>query len=294
MSENKRVIFTQAIGHPRYGEMALGLARSLALIGDLTPRAIITDIQGVDWKRYYDYVIPPTKPIEYAYCTKLDGLDVTDAEQVVFIDADSLVFKRMDRVFEECEGKGFVVQGHWTTEGFWYRDVPTMLKEHSIEKIGRINSGFVYYERTPECLDFIEKVRELIPQYDALGLKRKSKLYPDEPLIGITMAKEQFGYLAPEESDYMNSGIGLIGKLRCNVLTNECNYVCRRHAVRYVEPYIFHAHFYSKFLVYWKQLRILEALEKYEDTHEFGYMSQGQKLRRSIERRILKWLLKKI
>jgi hypothetical protein len=284
----KRIVYMQAVGKPRFAEMALGLARSLSLIGDDTPRVIVTDQKGFPWGRYFDKVLEPVHPVEWIFFSRLDALERTDADQIITIDGDCLAFKRLAPIFDYCRGKGFVVQGHHTSEGYWYADIAETCRKFNVPSLGRFNGGLMYYERSPETKKFLEKVFEYGKQFDELGFKRKTKLIPDEPVIGLAMATERFGHVASEEMDFHNSAVGLIGKLRMDVMKNECRFVCRRHAVRYVEPYVFHAHFYSKFFIYWKQLKKLEQLEKYEDRHGFGYMSTAHKLRRSIERRWLK------
>lgn len=284
----KRILYLQAIGQPRFAEMAFGLARSLALIGDDTPRVIVTDLPDYPWERYFSHVLSPIDPIEWVFFSRLDALERTDADQVIMLDGDCLAFKRLGPIFDYCQGRDFVVQGHPVTEGYWYADVAETCRRFEVGTLGRFNGGFMYYERSSRAHALIEKIREYGRQYDELGFRRKTKLIPDEPVIGLAMATERIGHVAPEEMDFMNSGVGLIGKLRMDVMKNECRFVCRRHAVRYVEPYVFHAHFYSKFLIYWRQLKQLERLERYEDAHEFGHMSQTHKIRRSVERRILK------
>jgi hypothetical protein len=114
-------------------------------------------------------------------------------------------------------------------------------------------------------------------------------LLPDEPVIALAMAKSGLGSLIPETMDFTNSATGLVGKLTLDVANNDCHFVARRNDLRFVRPYLFHASRYSKFAIYWRQLAYLEKMERYEKEHEFGYMSFSHKLRRSVERRLLKW-----
>jgi len=92
------------------------------------------------------------------------------------------------------------------------------------------------------------------------------------------------GEVIPDETDFMNTGAGMIGKLRMDVRRGECGFLQRKAKMRYVEPLVFHASEYSNFTIYWKQLLWLELLEKYEDGHRPGYRSRWFKLRRSPER----------
>jgi len=64
----------------------------------------------------------------------------------------------------------------------------------------------------------------------------------------------------PDATDFMSTGVGLIGPLRLDVRAGVCEYLCRRERVRYIRPYVFHASRYSNFLVYWRELARLRRL----------------------------------
>ncbi len=288
-----RLVLTIATGKRKFAEMAMGLGRSLSLIGDTTPRAVITDRTDYDWKRYFDLVLPPEDPPEMIFFTKLTGLARTEFNQILFVDGDTLAFQKLDPIFTACEGKRFAVQGHWVKEGDWYGRIKDHCQRHGVQALPRFNGGMIYYERHPETEAFIAQLRADAPKVAEMGIGRDDPLYPDEPLIAIRMAQSGFGTLLPEEVNFTNSAVGLVGKLRMNVLTGECSYVCRRHAVRHVEPILFHASRYSSFFIYWRQLDRLKWLERYEDRHPYGYIPPIQKLRRSVERRWLKHIARK-
>jgi hypothetical protein len=300
----KRIVYTLALGKPKFAECAIGLARSLKLIGDTTERVLVTDLEGQPWGRYFDRVLPyhpiPTQiaekfpdrqlahPLEWIFFNKLTALERTDADQVLFIDADSLAFRRLDPIFDYCQGRGLTVSGRWVTEGSWYGDVGEHCRRHGILALGQFNGGLIYYERTPECQEFISEVMDYGARAAELGFQRDDPLIPDEPCIALAMAQRRCGHLAPDEADWSNTAVGLVGQLKLDVLRNECAYVCRRYQARFVRPYIFHAARYISFRIYWRQLAALESLERFELRRGFGYMSPAHKLRRSIERRYLK------
>jgi hypothetical protein len=288
----KRIVFTVALGQPKYAEMAMGLARSLKLIGDDTPRAILTDIPGYDWQRYFEHVIPPQGEEKHMYFNKLRALELTDADQVLFIDSDCLAFKRVDRIFDYCQGAPMAACGFRRTAGTWYdKDIAELCGEHGIESIPYINSGVLYYDRSDDARVIMARAREFADVYQSLNLEIFRGKVPDEPCLALAMATTGKGVLIPTSLDFNISGVGLIGKLRMDVLKGECKFLMRGHSVRLVEPTILHAHYYSKFLVYWRQLEKLKWLERYEDTHPPRHMHRGWKIRRSIERRLLKhWL----
>jgi hypothetical protein len=284
----RRIVYTLAVGKRKFAECALGLGRSLKLIGDTTHRVVVTDQLDHPWDRCFDEVLAPQDPLEWIFFSKLTALERTDADQVLFIDGDCLAFKRLDPIFDYCQGKGLAVQGQRVTSGEWYGDVPTHLQRHGVDFLPQFNGGMIYYERTPECQAFIQTCYDYGRRAKELGFQRDDPLIPDEPCIALAMAQTGQGHLIPDTMDFQNSATGLVGKLRLDVMRNECGFLCRRYDLRYVEPTIFHASRYLNFLIYWRQLDRLAWLDRYEVEHDFGYMSGGHKLRRSIEKRILK------
>jgi hypothetical protein len=111
---------------------------------------------------------------------------------------------------------------------------------------------------------------------------------PDEPCLSLAMATTGHGLVLPLSLNLNESGVGLIGKLHLDVLTGTCKFVSGNPDVRLVEPYVFHAHYFSKFRVYWRELEKLKALEAHREKHGPRYMSRWLRMRRSFEKRFLK------
>lgn len=284
----KRVVFTLAFGAPKYAKFALGLGRSLRLIGDSSHRVVVTDIKRDDWEPAFDEVVYVPRP-ENPYHAKFRAFDFFDADAALFIDADSLVFRRLDPIWSEFEGQPIAVQGWPISHGDeWHGDITKVLNQTGFSELYQFNGGLVYYENTAESKRVLEQVEHYRQNYADTGFNAFRGHVPDETCLSLAMAKTGLGICVPDRRDYMNTGVGLIGDLRMDIRRAECSFVCRRRELRTVRPHVFHSHLYSQYLVYWKQLRALEQLEEYERTHPFGWMSPGHKLRRSIERRILK------
>ena len=290
----KRILFTMAIGKPKFAECALGLGRSLKLIGDTTPRVVVTDQLEYPWDRSFDQVLPPERPLQWTLLGKLDALRRTDADQVLFVDADSLAFKRLGPIFDHCAGKGLCVQGKLITGGNWYGGVSGHLAKFGLAAMPQFNGGMIYYERSSACEAMLAACLRQAEGHADSGFLYDSQLIPEEPYLSVAMAKAGFAegtaYLIPDEMNFTNSATGLIGKLELDVMRNRCAFICRRFGVRYVQPSIFHASRYINFAVYWKQLERLAWLERYEDEHEFGYMPPLHRLQRSVHRRYLKYI----
>lgn len=281
-----RLVLTVATGAPKYQAMAKGLAQSLSLIGDRTPRAVVTDRPSAELDRWFDLVIPPDPGIP-TYLRKLQGLASTDAEQILFIDSDSLVFRRLDPIWNFCMGSPLAVQGFEQREGHWYGWLEQILPRLGLDYLPRFNGGMIYYERGPRTERLIETAQEVAEDYASTGLDFFRGQVPDEPCISIAMARTGIGRLIPDELDFMNTAVGLVGKLRMDVMKAECMFLKRGMRMRLIRPTIFHAGKYVNNWIYWRQLTRLDWLERYETRHPYGYMSPGHKFRRSIERRLL-------
>ncbi len=261
----KRAIFTVALGAPKYVEMALGLARSLALIGDRTPRVVLSDSDDPRLPEWFDSVVRPSGESggsvgRSPFLRKLDALTLTEAEAILFIDSDSIAFRKTDEIFDFCRGKRFAVQGAIRTEGHWYGDLATILPRFGLDGIQRFNGGLIYYERHPEVEQLVAKAAEIAADYPKTGFETFRGQVPDEPCIALAMGLTGIGELIPNEMDFMNTPVGVVGPLTMSVRRNTCEFVKRGNAIRFVRPAILHAAKYVNNWCYWRELRELERL----------------------------------
>jgi hypothetical protein len=288
----KRVIFTVATGADKYGEMAMGLARSLSLIGDETPRAVVTNNKNFEWSRYFDHVVEPIDDgTNSPYFAKFTALETTDADEILFIDADCLAFKKMDAVFDMCRGSGVALAGRWATDGIWYeKSIPDLCKALNVDRFPRFNTGVLYYERSEAGQKVVQETRAALKRYEEFGFEKLRGKPSDEPCLAVAMATTGIGKVLPLDIGLNESGVGLIGKLNLDVLTGTCKFVTGNPQVRLVEPYVFHAHYFAKLRVYWKELEKLKKLEEHRDRNGPRHMSRWIRLRRSFEKRYLKMI----
>lgn len=267
--------------------MALGLARSLSLSGDGSLRVVMTDLRHPDLGRWFDVVLPP-RPGVSTYLQKLSALESTDADAVLFVDADSLAFGPLDPIWEYCQGKPLAVQGYVVRDGHWYGELARVLPRLGLPALPRFNGGMIYYERGEGTAKLIEAAREVAEHYEETGLELFRGQAPDEPCLSIAMARTGIGELIPDEKDFMNTPVGLVGKLRMDVTKGECSYIKRGVRMRLIRPVLLHAAKYVLNCCYWRELAKLERLDRYERRHGYGHMGFSHRLRRSIERRLLR------
>jgi hypothetical protein len=285
----KRAIFTVATGKPIYGEMAMGLARSLYLIDDPTPRAIMTDLKQFDWHRYYDTVLEPDETGKWPYLSRFTALDRMDADEFIMLDGDSLVFKQLGPIFDLCKGKSVAWQGEMRSKGeFRGRELADVCKDFGVSAVPRFNAGFTYYSRTEETKTLFAEALKVGSEYEKYGFNWFRGCPSGEVCLMIAMLHTGLGELLPPGITISHSGIGSIGMPKVNVLSGECSFVVRSQKLARIEPYVFHAHYYRQFRFYWNQLRILRNLEKYEDRRPAGYKPRWMRLRKSFESRWIK------
>lgn len=257
-------MFTVARGKAKYGRMGMALGRSLQLIQDQTPRAVLTDLDDFDWSRYFDLVIRPTS--ERTSLDKLLALELTKADQVLALDCDSLAFRRLDEIFEYGSGSSFAVQGFHQSSGIWHgADVREICKRFNRESIPRFNGGMLYYKRDTVAQSLIAKAKGFEASYGELGFVDFRGNASEEVCVALAMMNANAGRIWPDEMDFMSTGVGMIRGLQVDILAGKCEFVSRRERVRFIKPHVFHAARYVNFMFYWRQVRALEALELAED-----------------------------
>ncbi len=253
-------MFTIAVGHARYVEQALGLARSLALVGDRTPRVLVTDVDHPDVPRWFDRVVPPP-PTDQPYLLKLAGLDVTEEDHVLFLDSDMITFGRLDPIFDYFANAAFGARGERITSGHWYGQVADYLPKLGLTGIPMINGGMVAYGRTDASRAVLAEARRVADAYPTLGLEAFRGKVPDEPCMAIAMERTGLGVLAPDDTQFMNTGFGIVGPIELDVMRRRCRYLQRGRQMRLKTPLLFHAATFVNYVAYWRELDKLKRLE---------------------------------
>jgi hypothetical protein len=289
-----RIVFCVARGKQQFAEMALGLARSLKLINDRNPRVLMTDIPGIEWKKYFDDVVAP--PAARSALDKLFGCEVTGADQVLSVDVDMLAFKKLDDIFDYCRGKPFSVQGYWDHAGsFHAKQVADVIKQYGLEdRFPRFNGGMAYYERGETWSKLLGKMKEAEADYESLGFETfRAGRASEEVCMLDAMMKCGYVDLIDMDTQFQHSLSGLVGKLHLDVLKNECFATCKSDRLEFAQPYLFHAWRYKDYTVYWNELRKLRRIEELAESRPNEYTPRLWRIQRSIERRwmeaVRKW-----
>ncbi|MCH8977634.1 MAG: hypothetical protein IH945_00110 [Armatimonadetes bacterium] len=262
---SKRVVFTFATGKPHYLAMAEGLGLSIAMHHSKAERAVITDLKpgGARAERLlalaFDKVIAPPKNFNHWFI-KLCALQETDADQVLFLDGDSLALRNIDPIFDELAGTDFAVQGEWRSDiKEWYGDIQGAMKKRGHESIPQFSGGFIYYERTDAAQRLIEEALKTADEFDDLGLERFQGNITEEVCISLAMAKTGIGKVVPLSRGYSVTPWMSIGRKKLDVVAGECSFVKLLDRPYAFSPYIYHTATTKWDLAYWRELnRVLK------------------------------------
>jgi hypothetical protein len=256
----RRVIFTFATGAQKYKVMAKALALSLELVDSKTRRVLMTDSpEDPDFQRLYHEFVEPTEKYPHWF-SKLALLELTDADQVMFIDGDCLAVKNVDELFDKLQGSEFAVQGEWIDEPNWYGDFATCRKRLGLNKTPTFSGGWLYYERTERTQELIREIMSIAAQYDELGIHRNNGKIVDEVCISLAMAKTGIGKVFPNSSNFSVTTWYKMKRCHLDVLKGECTFIEAKYKPIICKPYIYHSAMADWDVRYWFQMRRLFRL----------------------------------
>lgn len=213
-----KVILTLAVGDSKWGNMALNLALSIkantpeqkiALIYTESAIRGIEELCGrfIDYGLQIGYDMDGQSSIELAFKTKTKLYEyakvmVPDAEQVIFMDADTLVLpdKNVGEWFEEHADKDFTAycndMYYYATQTrkrkdytFWCE--PEKVKKyfglHPSARLPQINSSFLYWKVNDNAKSLFDAAKELWEaNYEDVQLYKGEK--PDEFCFNLASA----------------------------------------------------------------------------------------------------------
>jgi hypothetical protein len=249
--------------------MAEGLGLSLAMHHSQTERVVVTDHRASGGRvdrllpLAFDKTIAPPERFRHWFI-KLCALEETDADRVLFIDGDCLALRNIDPIFDELEGTKFAVMGSWRSDiKHWYGDIAGVMAKRGLSAIPQFSGGFLYYERTPETKQLIDRVMELAANYDEIGIERNGPHVVDEVCISLAMAETGIGEVVPMSRQYSVTPWMSIGRKKLDVVSGECSFVKLVDRPRAFRPYIYHTASAKWDFAYWRELnRVLRIHDK--------------------------------
>ncbi|KIC92261.1 hypothetical protein [Flavihumibacter sp. ZG627] len=167
-------------------------------------------------------VIDISKHNSNGFLSKFELINHLKDGEVLFLDADCIIYGDLTNLFNKLKGKGFAAFGkqHITGEGIGYcRSIPRLLENVGISYFPIITGSLYYYDDFELASRIINHAREYANSYDQLGLIRLRKTFNEEPLIGIGMAREN---IIPLENDAFSKGdLMFFENVRSNVLSGK-------------------------------------------------------------------------
>ena len=188
-----RSVLTIAVGPRIYLDMAVALARSIRLWHDAMdlPVAIATDSVEplpADLSGVKTILLKP-KELGVGFEPKLNLDRLAPAQRTLFIDADCLVYSRLDRAFDAFAGQAVgVVRERVAKDGERFGDIASYCQYLGVESIP-VFTGGMYYLEGQGAASVYGEARTLLQSYDQLGLVRLRGLPNEEVLISGAMAR---------------------------------------------------------------------------------------------------------
>ena len=183
---------TIATGKEQYYKIARNLLRSYRFTTKSPlPFAILCDAENEYTKEFDDVCI-----FDKSRCNYLDKLEMYDYlpyDINIFIDADCLAFRDINRLFDIFENAddfccyGRVLPLDDKTGWFEYENLNSDLQKQ-IDYVVGLHGGIYYMRKTEKCKKVLDDAKTFSLNYADYKFKGKFETPGDEPLIALSMA----------------------------------------------------------------------------------------------------------
>lgn len=209
-------ILTTCYGNATYRDMAVTLARSLAIHCPDTPRIVVTDRPDDPvLARYFDEVVPLRPEFGDAFLQKLHLHRYTTFDRTLYIDSDSLVLEPLDHVWDAFRGRPFGVVGFDHGWNHWF-DPQRLPADRRRPEYPIFNGGLFYFEAAGAAI--FDDARSMLGDYDRWGIVRNGDAISDEALISIAMACAGLGAVG-DQGRIMRTLAGVTEPIRADVFS---------------------------------------------------------------------------
>ena len=183
---------TIATGKEQYYEIARNLLRSYRFTAkDPLPFAILCDTENEYTKEFDDVRIYPNPT--RSYLDKLEMFDFLPYDINIFIDADCLIFRDINRLFDIFESAddfccyGRVLPLDDKSGWFEYDNLTDDIKSR-IDYVVGLHGGIYYIRRTEKTKKVFEDAKGFTKNYADYKFKGNFQSPGDEPVIALSMA----------------------------------------------------------------------------------------------------------
>lgn len=183
---------TIATGKKQYYEIARNLLRSYRFTTkNPLPFALLCDTEN-EYTKEFDAVRIFEKPTR-SYLDKLNMFDLLPYDINIFIDADCLVYRDINRLFDVFENTddfscfGRVLPLDDKTGWFEHENLNTDLQKQ-IDYVVGLHGGIYYMRKTEKCKKVLGDAKAFSRNYADYKFKGKFETPGDEPVVALSMA----------------------------------------------------------------------------------------------------------
>lgn len=228
MNKLNRGILTMAYGSQKYIRLAKALAKSLNLHSPNINRAIVTDSEDPELKELYHISIPLKPELGGGVKQKLHIDEYSPFSETLFIDADCIVVKNIENLWNFFVNVSFGVVGWQKREGKAFADimdVPQIMALFNLDSIPVFNGGLYYFKKNEQANIVFLKARDIKNNYEKIGLGNFRGGIADEPAFAIAIALNDIHPIRDEQGLTMRTLINMSGKLKIDVLKGYSSFV---------------------------------------------------------------------
>ncbi len=220
-----RGILTFAYGPPKYRRLAVTLGRSLALHCPTISTAVVCDGEDEELRALFDRVVPLRPEWGGGFAQKLHLDAYAPFAETLFLDADSLVVRDLEPLWEVFAGVPVgVVKGRRLVDEHWYGDVATICRNLGLDHLDNFNGGLYYVRSSREATEVYARARELAARYAEIGLEPMRGGLADEPVMAIALALSGIKLVPDPEGRTMATLLGLRGSPDLDVLAGTARF----------------------------------------------------------------------
>lgn len=212
----KTGVMTMAYGPEPYIRMAKGMARSVRLRNPGTKLAIVTDRPPASMRRWFDILIPLNPDFGPGLAQKLNLDSYTPFDQTLYIDADFLVFGKLESVWNQFEGiEGFGLFGRYMEPGeehYAINDLTMYKMKLGITRMVMSNTGILYFDHSPKADQVFETARGIADDGARLGVQQHPVgFFNDEPIFGAAVEMLGLPFVPVEKAGFTLGSFGTEG-----------------------------------------------------------------------------------
>ncbi len=254
-----RGFVTVATGDIHYYKIASELLHSYRFHSkNPLPFAIIAESEN-EYTAEFDQCLI-LKETHRSYIDKLEMFDVLPFDINIFIDADCLAYRDLNRLFEIfkdaddfcCFGRVLPLDDR--TGWFNYEDIGELQKK--VNYIVGLHGGIYYMRKTELCRHIFDSAKEYLDKYEEFHFKGHFKM-GDEPLLALSMAVNGMKPI-PHDLSAITCYWEYENKMRFDFAVGEAIIIPKQ-----LETDLVHwGTRFTKELLYEKQTAIMHALEK--------------------------------